>query len=204
MDKLSRFVYEFAGFQLDVNQQLLVSPAGSSIPLPSRAFDVLRYLVERPGELVEKAALMKAVWPRAVVEENNLSQCIMAVRRALGDEVGERRFVLTVPGRGYKFVAPVQVLSDSPWQTPAIAVPPIEVPVARPGPAAEARPTAHAPARAAAGGRCRRVACRWRMALSRALANCSAARSVRTTHGSARCRNCAGLVTGWPPVGFHP
>lgn len=116
MDKANRLVYEFAGFRLDISQQTLTSPAGAGIAMSSRAFDVLRYLVERSGELVEKAALMQAVWPKTVVEENNLSQCIMAIRRALGEEAGERHFILTVPGRGYKFVAPVQILSDAPWR----------------------------------------------------------------------------------------
>lgn len=109
MDQLStKTHYEFGGFRLDTVLQVLVSPAGETIALPGRAYDVLRYLVERSGELVDKASLMRAVWPSAVVEDNNLNQCILVLRRALGESAGERRFILTVPGRGFKFVAPVR------------------------------------------------------------------------------------------------
>lgn len=111
MDQVSRPLYEFAGFRLDPAGQRLIGPDGSPIALPSRAFDALRYLVERAGELVEKAELMRAIWPRTVVEENNLSQCIVAIRRALGEDAAARKFVLTVPGRGFKFVEPVRVAS---------------------------------------------------------------------------------------------
>lgn len=107
---------------------MLVSPAGERIALPGRAYEVLRYLVERAGELVDKAALMRAVWPSTVVEDNNLNQCILVLRRALGESAGERRFILTVPGRGFKFVAPVRAIpvdgevsipSDAPPSAPA-------------------------------------------------------------------------------------
>jgi DNA-binding winged helix-turn-helix (wHTH) protein/Tol biopolymer transport system component len=89
---------------------MLVSPAGEKIALPGRAYEVLRHLVERAGELVDKASLMRAVWPSTVVEDNNLNQCILVLRRALGETAGERRFILTVPGRGFKFVAPVTAI----------------------------------------------------------------------------------------------
>ncbi|MGH8218833.1 MAG: winged helix-turn-helix domain-containing protein [Steroidobacteraceae bacterium] len=111
MDQTSTPDYEFGGFRLDTALEVLVAPSGELVPLPSRAFETLRCLVERAGELIERPALMKAVWPRSVVEENNLSQCILTLRRALGESAGERRFILTVPGRGFKFVAPVRVVS---------------------------------------------------------------------------------------------
>ena len=111
MDQLStKTNYEFGGFRLDIVQQVLVSPAGEIIALPGRAYDVLRYLVERAGELVDKASLMRAVWPSTVVEDNNLNQCILTLRRALGESARERRFILTVPGRGFKFVAQVRAI----------------------------------------------------------------------------------------------
>jgi DNA-binding winged helix-turn-helix (wHTH) protein/Tol biopolymer transport system component len=110
MDEISSPDYEFGGFHLDTAQQVLVSPAGEPLPLPSRAFATLRYLVERAGEIVDKSALMSTVWPTTVVAENNLNQCILALRKTLGESAGERRFILTVPGRGYKFVAPVTVV----------------------------------------------------------------------------------------------
>jgi eukaryotic-like serine/threonine-protein kinase len=119
--------FEFAGFRLDTVLQVLVSPAGESILLPARAYDALRYLLERPGELVDKAALMHAVWPNTLVEENNLNQCILTLRRALGETAGERRFILTVPGRGFKFVAPVKAIpaERAPAAVEALAAPAI-------------------------------------------------------------------------------
>jgi TolB-like protein/tetratricopeptide (TPR) repeat protein len=109
-----RTVYEFGEFRLDANEQLLRSRAGGvPIPLMPRAFAILRHLLEHPGQLLEKSALMSAIWPNVVVEENNLTQQISAVRRALGDGQHGQRYVLTVPGRGYRFVADVRRLETS-------------------------------------------------------------------------------------------
>jgi TolB-like protein/DNA-binding winged helix-turn-helix (wHTH) protein/Tfp pilus assembly protein PilF len=113
MDQTSTPSYEFEGFRLDTVLQVLFSPTGEPVALPSRAFETLRYLVERSGELVDKSSLMKAVWPRTAVEENNLSQCIFTLRKVLGEAAGERRFILTVPGRGFKFVAAVNVTPNA-------------------------------------------------------------------------------------------
>ena len=118
MDQTSTPSYEFGGYRLDTVLQVLSSPTGEPIALPSRAFETLRYLVERSGELVEKSVLLKAVWPKAVVEENNLNQCILTLRKVLNEAAGERRFILTVPGRGFKFVAPVTVLPNSSYVAP--------------------------------------------------------------------------------------
>jgi TolB-like protein/DNA-binding winged helix-turn-helix (wHTH) protein/Tfp pilus assembly protein PilF len=101
--------FVFEGFQLDVARRKLTGPDGP-IEVPSRAFDVLLYMVTHPGELLDKARLMQAVWPGTVVEEGNLSQCIFALRRAFGDTATEPRFIATVPGRGYQFVAQVREL----------------------------------------------------------------------------------------------
>ncbi|MFC5527337.1 winged helix-turn-helix domain-containing protein [Rhodanobacter ginsengisoli] len=102
--------YAFDEFCLDEASRVL-SRAGASIALTPRVFDTLLHLLRRGGELVGKDELMQAVWPSRVVEENNLDQAISALRRALGERRGEHRCILTVPGRGYRFVAPVQVLS---------------------------------------------------------------------------------------------
>jgi eukaryotic-like serine/threonine-protein kinase len=110
MDETSSPDYEFGGFRLDTSVQVLISPTGETLPLPSRAFATLRFLVERAGEIVDKSALMSTVWPKTVVAENNLNQCILALRKALGEAAGDRRFILTVPGRGFKFIAPVTVI----------------------------------------------------------------------------------------------
>lgn len=126
MDQLStKTNYEFSGFRLDTILQVLISPAGEVIALPGRAYEVLRHLLERAGELVDKTSLMRAVWPSTVVEDNNLNQCILTLRRALGESAGERRFILTVPGRGFKFVAPVHAIPVS--GDSAVAVPTLEL-----------------------------------------------------------------------------
>lgn len=88
MDETSSPDYEFAGFRLDTSVQRLVSPVGEPLPLPSRAFATLRYLVERAGEVVDKSTLMATVWPTTVVAENNLNQCILALRKVLGESAG--------------------------------------------------------------------------------------------------------------------
>ena len=76
--------------------------------LGSRAFDILAALVERAGEVVGKEELIARAWPQTFVEEANLKIQVSALRRALGDGQGGHRYVVTVPGRGYNFVAPVR------------------------------------------------------------------------------------------------
>jgi TolB-like protein/DNA-binding winged helix-turn-helix (wHTH) protein/tetratricopeptide (TPR) repeat protein len=100
-------VHEFGGFRLDVDGRRLYAGDGAPIAISSRVFDTLACLVEHRGELVSKAVLMQAVWPDTVVEENNLNQAITALRKALGERPGDYRFIVTEPGRGYRFVADV-------------------------------------------------------------------------------------------------
>ena len=115
-EKNSR-TFEFGGFRLDAAPRQLFGPDGASIHLSSRAFDVLLFMIERPGDLLDKATLMNAVWPDSVVEEGNLTQCISVLRRALGDTVGDHRFIVTVPGRGYQFAARVQTIDALPIES---------------------------------------------------------------------------------------
>ena len=108
----ARILYEFNGFRLDLQQRLLMRSAdGAPVPLAPKIFETLLYFVERRGELLDKTTLMKAIWPNIVVEENSLNQNISALRRALGESPGEHRFIVTEPGRGYRFVADVRVLT---------------------------------------------------------------------------------------------
>ncbi|MGH8314400.1 MAG: winged helix-turn-helix domain-containing protein [Steroidobacterales bacterium] len=100
-------LWHFTGFSLDPRRRQLFAPDGRVIPLSARAFDTLLCLVEHPNQVVDKRMLMKAVWPNAVVEENNLNQHISIVRRALGETPGEHRFIVTVKGRGFVFVPTV-------------------------------------------------------------------------------------------------
>jgi TolB-like protein/DNA-binding winged helix-turn-helix (wHTH) protein len=99
--------YEFGPFRVDALRRLLLRE-GNPVRLPAKAFEILLVLLEGKGRLVEKDELMRRVWPDAVVEENNLTVNISALRRSLTESPGEHRYVVTVPGRGYQFVADVR------------------------------------------------------------------------------------------------
>jgi predicted ATPase/DNA-binding winged helix-turn-helix (wHTH) protein len=97
----------FGPFQLFASQRLLVR-GDEAIPLGSRAMEILVALLERPGDLIEKKAIMALVWPDIHVVDDNLTVHVSALRRALGDGIEGNRYILTIPGRGYRFVAPVR------------------------------------------------------------------------------------------------
>jgi predicted ATPase/DNA-binding winged helix-turn-helix (wHTH) protein len=99
--------YLFGSFRLVPSQQLLLD-GEVRVSVGSRAFDLLTALVERRGELVTKQELMARAWPRTVVEDNNLKVHIAALRKALSVRWQDERFLATVVGRGYRFVAPVE------------------------------------------------------------------------------------------------
>lgn len=107
-------ILRFGDFELDTGRRLLHTLDGDVIPLTARVYDTLVCLVGRPGELVDKREILDAVWPHVVVEENNLTQAISTLRRALGEAPREHRYIATVPGRGYRFVARVEHVSPSP------------------------------------------------------------------------------------------
>jgi Tol biopolymer transport system component/DNA-binding winged helix-turn-helix (wHTH) protein len=100
-------VYEFDGYRLAPGQRALTRGDGSAVPVRGKAFDALVHLVEHAGELIERDALLAAVWPDRVVEDNNLNQTVAALRRALGEQ-----HIVTVPGRGYQFITPVRRLGE--------------------------------------------------------------------------------------------
>jgi DNA-binding winged helix-turn-helix (wHTH) protein len=106
----------FGPFRLLPAQQLLLE-GDTPVRLGSRALEILIALVEHAGELVSKSELIARVWPSTVVEENNLKVHIAALRRTLGDGQPGRRYLATVPGRGYRFVAPVEL--SEPAKPPA-------------------------------------------------------------------------------------
>src|SRR6478609_7309363 len=97
----------FGPFRLLAGQRLLLD-GEKPVRLGSRAFDILTFLLERAGEVVGKEELIAHAWPQTFVEESNLKIQVSALRRALGDGQGGNRYVITVPGRGYNFVAPVR------------------------------------------------------------------------------------------------
>ena len=108
-------IYEFDGFRLDPARRQFISANGQPITLTSRVFDTLLYFVKHHGELMNKDTLLQAIWPDTVVEEGNLTQTVSVLRRALGEHRNEHRFIITDPGRGYRFVADVNI--TTPEQT---------------------------------------------------------------------------------------
>ena len=103
----------FGPFRLAPTRRIL-SDGSRAIALGSRAMDILLVLVENAGDLVTKEHLMARVWPTTNVVEDNVSVHIAALRRALGDGKSVGRYVMTIPGRGYRFVAPVTELGEDP------------------------------------------------------------------------------------------
>jgi DNA-binding winged helix-turn-helix (wHTH) protein len=104
----------FAGYRLEPTRRRLLAPDSTPINLSSRALDTLYYLLSHPLELIDKHRLMQAVWPDSVVEENNLSQQISAIRKALGDSAENPRFIVTDARRGYRFIQDVERLDAHP------------------------------------------------------------------------------------------
>jgi len=100
-----RLQYEFSGFRLDVMSRELFDLDDRPLSLTSKALDALIYLIEHRDRVVGKNELLDAVWSGRVVEENNLTQAISSLRKALGVCAGEHRYILTFPNRGYRFVA---------------------------------------------------------------------------------------------------
>jgi DNA-binding winged helix-turn-helix (wHTH) protein/Tfp pilus assembly protein PilF len=105
--------WRFESFELDREHRSL-RLHGTPVAVTPKAFDVLALLVERHGQLVSKEEMLKTLWPDSYVEEGNLSVHISLLRKRLGDNAEVHRFILTVPGRGYQFVAPVTQVTNVP------------------------------------------------------------------------------------------
>src|SRR6476660_6548190 len=100
-------LYEFGAFQLDAAKRMLRRLDGTAVPLTSRVFETLLFMVEHHDAVLDKERIMEAVWPDSIVEENNLAQAISKLRQVLGETPGLHSYIVTVPGRGYRFVAEV-------------------------------------------------------------------------------------------------
>ena len=107
MPLTNRSIYHFGEFQLKTTARVL-ERQGVRVPLGSKAFEVLTHLVMHTGEVVTKDELLKAVWPNSFVEEQNLTQQIASLRKALGDK---STYIATVPGRGYQFTEAVRAMT---------------------------------------------------------------------------------------------
>jgi len=112
------FRYEFGAFRLEPRHRVLARADGSRVEIVAKAFDALLYLVERAGTVVARDELMKALWPRTIVEDNSLHKLIAALRRALGAD----EYIATLPGRGYQFIADVRI-SDGHVDAQAVGTP---------------------------------------------------------------------------------
>jgi serine/threonine-protein kinase len=106
-------VYAFGRFRLDRTHRTLTCDA-AAVKLVPRLFDLLLYLVENPGRVVEKDELLSAVWGGRIVEESNLTQAISALRKILQTEGAGDSMIVTAPGRGYRFAAQVALESGAP------------------------------------------------------------------------------------------
>ena len=111
--------YEFGEFRLDANRRVIEAfAADRRLLLPPRIFDAALYFVRHPGLLLSKERLLAELWPGTVVEENSLSQVISLLRRALGESRRDNRYIVTVPRRGYRFVADVVRVTSRPHERP--------------------------------------------------------------------------------------
>src|SRR6188768_4555769 len=102
--------WEFDGFTMLTEMRLLLSH-GIAVPLTPKAFDTLAILIANRDRVVTKDELLRSVWPDVVVEEGNLTQQIFLLRKALGESAQQSRYIVTVPGRGYRFTARVKAIS---------------------------------------------------------------------------------------------
>ncbi len=114
--------YAFEKFLLDTESRVL-SREGTPTPLTGKPLDTLLFLVQNHGRLITKDELLSSVWPDTVVEESSLSQSIFMIRKVLGENPNDRRFIATIAGRGYQFIAPVKDLSDETETKPIRPVP---------------------------------------------------------------------------------
>ena len=99
--------FEFGEFLLDAKEKVLLRD-GKPLPITPKVFQLLSVLVENYGHLVEKDELMKSVWTDSFVEEGNIAYTIRLLRKSLGDDSQNPRFIETVPRRGYRFIADVR------------------------------------------------------------------------------------------------
>lgn len=106
-----RQLYEFGPFRVDPEKELLLRE-DETVPIAPRAFQVLLVLIRRNKQVVTKDDLMKTIWPDTFVEEANLSRNIFLLRKALGESPQDHQYIVTVPGRGYRFAEDVQLVPE--------------------------------------------------------------------------------------------
>src|ERR1041384_5394995 len=111
MNKSEFQIYEFGLFRLDASDRVLLR-GDRMVHLTEKVFNILLLLVQRSGHLVTKEELMEQVWPDSVVEENNLTVSMSALRKVLGEIQEGGQYIETVSKRGYRFVAEVRAIKN--------------------------------------------------------------------------------------------
>ena len=112
MARQPRIYYEFGPFRLDSAERLLFR-GSEVVPLTPKLFDVLFVLVQNSGHILGKEEMMKVVWPDSAVEEGNLTRNVSSLRKALGENSEQTRYIETIPWRGYRFAATVREISET-------------------------------------------------------------------------------------------
>ncbi len=110
MTNQGKELYEFGPFRLDPVKRLLLRD-NQPVPLQPKAFETLLALVRTSEQVLSKDDLMKIVWPDTFVEESNLAQNVFVLRKALGETTEDHRYIVTVPGKGYRFVGELRTLA---------------------------------------------------------------------------------------------
>src|SRR5688500_3215753 len=103
--------FKFGDFVLDCGDEVLLS-GGTTVALTPKTFQLLKLLVENHGRAVDKQELLNVVWADSFVEEGNVAFTVNRLRKALGDSKDQPRYIETVPRRGYRFIAPVEEVSN--------------------------------------------------------------------------------------------
>ena len=102
-------IYRFGEFEVNPHTRTLKRKQGA-VSLSRRSFDLLLFFVQNPGRILSKDELLKNIWPDSFVDENSLAKSISMLRKALDENPAESKLVLTIPGRGYQFAAPVETV----------------------------------------------------------------------------------------------
>ena len=111
MDRQAKHLLQFGPFRMDLDERVLMRDQ-EPITLSPKAFETLLVLVQHSEHVVLKDDLMKILWPDTFVEESNLSQHIFQLRKALGDKAHDPEYIVTVPGRGYRFALKVAEITE--------------------------------------------------------------------------------------------
>src|ERR1700758_358483 len=119
----SRCIFRFADVEVD-ESNFSVTKAGEVLPLEPKVFKVLQFLLRHPGRVVTKDELLDAVWSDTSVSESSLTRSVATLRRLLGDDIREPRYIATIPTVGYRFLCEVQVSENGHFQANPIAAPP--------------------------------------------------------------------------------